>query len=88
VLPIPEQQWVVFQCKSEIKSPSHGFLARLDRLPNSVTSGRLGAEVLFTSADSRRTQLASGCPTACSLTLGELQAVDVTDARKNEGLEH
>ena len=48
---------VVFRRRSEIKSPSHGFFAHLDGLPNSATSGRFGAEVVFTSANPRRTQL-------------------------------
>ena len=71
---------MVFQCKSEIKNSSHGFVARLDGQPNSTTSGRLSASVVFTSANPRRTQLASGCPTSCSLEIYELQSVDVPPA--------
>jgi hypothetical protein len=71
---------VVSRRKSEIKRPSHGFLGRLDGLPRSAPSSRLGAEVIFTSANWRRTQLASVCPTSVSLKNPKQNEVDVTYA--------
>ena len=74
---------VVLQRKSEIKRPSHGFLGHLDGLPRSAPSSRKGAEVIFTSANWRRTQFASVCPTDVRRRFGELASVDFTDARKD-----
>ena len=86
---------VLLQCKSEIKSPSHGFVTRLPGLPNSATSGRLGAEVVFTSANPRRTsevdatavtkqiaELASvAIPSRSPLRFGQIAVVGAFDSR-------
>ena len=71
---------VVAWRKSEIRIPSHGSLARLHPLLNSATSGCLDAEVVFTSADSRRSQIAAVCPTDCRKNRRQLTAVFLTAA--------
>ena len=66
------QNTVGFQCKSEIKRPSHEFLGRRCRIDRVL---RLRAEVVFTSADSRRTELASVGPPAVDSEVCELKEV-------------
>ncbi len=48
--------------------------------PRRANNSQFAAEVVFTSANWRRTQLASGCPPSGSLEIHELQSVDTPPA--------